>query len=151
MSFYGHKKEGEKLSVFNGLNINASGLALERLKLDTISTNIANVNTSKTENSEAYHKKSVSFSENLKKATTENQATSYGVKITGIREDPAVKEIFDPTNPNADANGYVEQSNVNTADEMVEMIQALRTYEANASALESNKSMLKKALEISKD
>ena len=151
MSFYGHKNEGEKLSVFNGLNINASGLALERLKLDTISTNIANVNTSKTENSEAYHKKSVSFSENLKKATTENQATSYGVKITGIREDPAVKEIFDPTNPNADANGYVEQSNVNTADEMVEMIQALRTYEANASALESNKSMLKKALEISKD
>ncbi|HIY57632.1 MAG TPA: flagellar basal body rod protein FlgC [Candidatus Tetragenococcus pullicola] len=139
------------MSVFNGLNINASGLALERLKLDTISTNIANVNTSKTENSEAYHKKSVSFSENLKKATTENQATSYGVKITGIREDPAVKEIFDPTNPNADANGYVEQSNVNTADEMVEMIQALRTYEANASALESNKSMLKKALEISKD
>ncbi|WP_373749755.1 flagellar basal body rod protein FlgC, partial [Jeotgalibaca porci] len=57
----------------------------------------------------------------------------------------------DPTNPNADENGYIEQSNVNVADEMVQMIEALRTYEANASSLEANKLNIKKALEISKD
>jgi flagellar basal-body rod protein FlgC len=58
---------------------------------------------------------------------------------------------YDPTNPDADANGYVEMPNVNMADEMVDMIQAMRTYEANVSSTEANKNILKKALEISKD
>ena len=76
---------------------------------------------------------------------------SFGVKVDGIRQDEAVITSYDPTNPSADENGYVEQSNVNVADEMVEMIEALRTYEANASSLEANKLIIKKALEISKD
>jgi len=146
------------MSIFNGLNINASGLSLERLKLDTISTNIANVNTTRTAEGGAYRKKSIEFSESLKEATqqinqeplTDNKI-SYGVKVTGIREDQTVRMSYDPTNPDADEEGYVEQSNVNVADEMIDMIQALRTYEANASAVEMNKSMLRKALEISKD
>lgn len=146
------------MSIFNGLNINASGLTLERLKLDTISTNIANVNTTRTAEGGAYRKKTIEFSESLKDATSVNQKSSdsannrmsYGVKITGISEDQTVRMSYDPTNPDADDEGYVEQSNVNVADEMIEMIQALRTYEANASAVEMNKSMLRKALEISK-
>lgn len=147
------------MSIFNGLNINASGLALERLKLDTISTNIANVNTTRTPEGGPYQKKSIDFAESLKNvSTTEQQRNSlatnrmsYGVRITGIAEDQTVRTSYDPTNPDADENGYVEQSNVNMADEMVDMIQALRTYEANASAVEMNKSMLRKALEISKE
>lgn len=137
------------MSVFDGLTINASGLALERLKLDTISTNIANVNTHQTEDSEAYQKKSVLFSENLK--TVQNGTTkNYGVKVTGLDTDETLKLAYDPTNPAADEDGYVEQSNVDIADEMVAMIQAVRTYEANVSASEMNKTILKKALEISK-
>jgi flagellar basal-body rod protein FlgC len=137
------------VSVFDGLTINASGLALERLKLDTISTNIANVNTHQTEDSEAYQKKSVLFSKNLK--TVQNGNTkNYGVKVTGIDTDETLKLAYDPTNPAADEDGYVEQSNVDIADEMVAMIQAVRTYEANVSASEMNKTILKKALEISK-
>ncbi|MFN6685095.1 flagellar basal body rod protein FlgC [Enterococcus gallinarum] len=137
------------MGVFDGLTINASGLALERLKLDTISTNIANVNTNQTENSEAYQKKSILFSENLK-TIQDGKTKNYGVKVTGIQTDETLKLTYDPTNPAADEDGYLEQSNVDIADEMVAMIQAVRTYEANVSTSEMNKTILKKALEISK-
>jgi flagellar basal-body rod protein FlgC len=144
------------LSIFDGLAINTSGLALERLKLDTISTNIANVNTNTTADGGPYKSKSVLFAENVKNAGKDNSSISdngqmsYGVKVTGIQQDNTVKRIYDPTSPQADQNGYVATSNVNLADQMVDMIQAMRTYEANETAAESNKEMLKKALEISK-
>lgn len=147
------------MSIFNGLAINTSGLALERLKLDIISTNIANVNTTRTAEGGPYKRKSVEFAENLKNAqATDDTGTqlkgmpqSYGVKVTGMQTDNTEKTSYDPSNPDADQNGYVRMSNVNMADEMVDMIQAMRTYEANTSAVEMNKTMLKKALEISKE
>ncbi len=138
------------MGIFNGLTINASGLALERLKLDTISANIANVNTNQTTETEAYQKKSVQFSENLKNSQNGLSSESAGVKVTGIDTDDSVKLAYDPTDEAADENGYVAQSNVDMADEMVQMIQTVRTYEANVSASEMNKTILKKALEISK-
>ncbi len=138
------------MGIFNGLTINASGLALERLKLDTISANIANVNTNQTTETEAYQKKSVQFSENLKNSQNGLSSESAGVKVTGIDTDDSVKLAYDPTNEAADENGYVAQSNVDMADEMVQIIQTVRTYEANVSASEMNKTILKKALEISK-
>ena len=139
------------MSIFNGLQINASGLSLERMKLDVASTNIANVNTTRTAKGGPYKKKTVEFSENLRQAQGTNKITSAGVKVTNIAEDNTTKLTYDPTNPDADANGYVEMPNVNMADEMVDMIQAMRTYEANVSSTEANKNILKKALEISKD
>ena len=147
------------MSIFNGLNINATGLSLERLKLDTISTNIANVNTNATIDSPAYRKKQIEFSENVKSyretlmdgRLANERPHSFGVQVDRIVEDETPKLSYDPTNPAADANGYVEMSNVNIADEMVDMIQALRTYQANAAAVEMNKGILKKALEISKN
>ena len=138
------------MGIFNGLTINASGLALERLKLDTISANIANVNTNQTTDTEAYQKKSIQFSENLKNSQNGLSSEIAGVKVTGIDTDDSVKLAYDPTNEAADENGYVAQSNVDMADEMVQMIQTVRTYEANVSASEMNKTILKKALEISK-
>ena len=139
------------MSIFNGLQINASGLSLERMKLDVASTNIANVNTTRTAEGGPYKKKTVEFSENLRQAQGTNKITSAGVKVTNIAEDNTTKLTYDPTNPDADANGYVEMPNVNMADEIVDMIQAMRTYEANVSSTEANKNILKKALEISKD
>ena len=139
------------MSIFNGLQINASGLSLERMKLDVASTNIANVNTTRTAEGGPYKKNTVEFSENLRQAQGTNKITSAGVKVTNIAEDNTTKLTYDPTNPDADANGYVEMPNVNMADEMVDMIQAMRTYEANVSSTEANKNILKKALEISKD
>jgi flagellar basal-body rod protein FlgC len=76
---------------------------------------------------------------------------SYGVKTTGILEDQEVKRVYQPEHPDSDEYGYLELPNVNLSDEMINMMNTLRTYEANASAFESSKNMMKKALEISKD
>ena len=130
------------MGMFNGLTINASGLALERLKLDTISSNIANVNTNQTQTTAAYQKR-VFFFRKFKNSREGTPAT-YGVKVTGIAADETEKLTYDPTNPAANDEGYVGQSNVDIADEMVAMLQAVRTYEANVSASEMNKTILKK-------
>lgn len=139
------------MSIFNGLQINASGLSLERLKLDVASNNISNVNTTRTAEGGPYKKETVEFSENLKQAEGANYLTHAGVKVTNIAQDDTTKLTYDPDNPDANENGYVESPNVNMADEMVDMIQAMRTYQANVSSSEANKTILKKALEISKD
>lgn len=139
------------MGIFDSFNINSSGLSLERIKLDTISTNIANVNTTRTENDGPYRRKEVVFEESLKQQTSNNVMKSYGVKTTGILEDQEVKRVYQPEHPDSDEYGYLELTNVNLSDEMINMMNTLRTYEANASAFESSKNMMKKALEISKD
>lgn len=151
------------MSLFDSFNINTSGLALERLKLDTISTNIANVNTTRTNDGEPYRKKTVMFSESLKNSqnriTKENSVNnqnrltkSYGVRVTGIEDSQAeFEQVYNPGHPDADVNGYVALPNVNLSDEMIELMKTVRTYEANTSAFDSSKNIMKRALEISKD
>lgn len=134
------------MSVFNSMRINASGLSLERLKMDVISTNIANINTTRTEDGGPYRRKEVLFEEMLLK-----EETSSGVRVTGIFEDENDMKIsHEPDHPDADENGYVLRPNVNMADEMINLIKTQRTYEANVTALNTSKNLLKKALEISK-
>lgn len=142
------------MSIFNSMQINASGLTLERFKLDTISTNIANVNTTRTEDGEGpYIKKTVEFAENFKRANSQlaNAPTlkSAGVQITGIDADEDNFRIaYEPNHPDADEDGYVAYPNVDMADEMVDMMTAIRTYDANVTAINNSKDMLKRALEI---
>lgn len=142
------------MSIFDSMQINASGLSLERLKLDTISTNIANVNTTRTEDGEGpYLKKEVIFEESLKQVemSMAGQGTekSFGVNPTEIRENTEdIVMEYDPTHPDANEEGYVQQSNVNMADEMVDMMTTLRTYDANVTAMNASKEMLSKALQI---
>lgn len=144
------------MTVFKSMQINATGLNLERLKLDTISTNIANANTTRTENGEAYRRKVVVFRERLS-AETDRQSglasvRSEGVNVVGIAEDQSDFRLeYSPEHPDADENGYVRLPNVNMVDEMIDLIRTQRTYEANVTALNTSKSILKKALEISKD
>ncbi|TJX66275.1 flagellar basal body rod protein FlgC [Soehngenia saccharolytica] len=143
------------MSIFKSMQINASGLSLERLKMDIISTNIANINTTRTENGEAYRRKVVTFSENLEKEINRTTGTakkvSSGVKVDGIEEDQSeLRLVYDPTHPDADENGYVQMPNVNMVDEMVALINTQRAYEANVTCLNANKAILKKALDISK-
>ncbi|MDY0256552.1 flagellar basal body rod protein FlgC [Gudongella oleilytica] len=144
------------MTVFKSMQINATGLNLERLKLDTISTNIANANTTRTENGEAYRRKVVVFRERLS-AETDRQSglasvRSEGVSVVGIAEDQSDFRLeYSPEHPDADENGYVRLPNVNMVDEMIDLIRTQRTYEANVTALNTSKSILKKALEISKD
>lgn len=143
------------MSIFNSMKINASGLTLERLKMDTISSNIANVNTTRTEEGGPYKRKEVLFQENLvnerNKLTGQNQRKSLGVKVTAITEDDEnFKYVYDPSHPDADLEGYVLKPNVNLVDEMIALINVQRSYEANITALNTSKNILKKALEISK-
>ncbi|MCI3028100.1 MAG: flagellar basal body rod protein FlgC [Desemzia incerta] len=141
------------MSIFDSMRINSSGLSLERLKLDTISSNIANVNTTRTEEGGPYQKKTVVFEESLMQKTSDlagsiNQK-SFGVRATGIEASDEIVIEYNPTHPDADEFGYVTKSNVNMADEMVEMMNTIRTYEANVTATNASKNMLSKALEIS--
>lgn len=142
------------MSIFNAMQINASGLTLERFKLDTISTNIANVNTTRTEDGEGpYIKQSVEFEENIQRAQSQladnATAKSAGVRITGINRDADnVRLAYEPNHPDADEEGYVAYPNVDMAEEMVDMMTAIRTYDANVTAINSNKEVLQRALEI---
>lgn len=143
------------MSVFSSMQINASGLTLERLKMDTISTNIANINTTRTEEGGPYRRKEVVFEENLKEVKNKLNGSyenkSMGVKVTGIIDDDEdLKVVYDPSHPDADEDGYVFYPNVNLVDEIINLIKAQRTYEANVTALNTSKNILKRALEISK-
>lgn len=162
------------MSVFNSMRINHSGLSLERLKMDVISTNMANVNTTRTEDGGPYLKKEVVFSESMVTAQsninrrqgdgvnkthrahldmpfTGGRRKSSGVKVVGIREsEEGLRQVYDPEHPDSDEEGYVVLPNVNMVDEMISLINVQRTYEANVTALTTSKNLLKKALEISK-
>ncbi len=147
------------MSFFLGIDAAASGLTAERLRMDVISNNIANSNTTRTDRGGSYHRKFVvfeprerqpmSFEETLMKAVGIRQVTGEGVRATAIVEDPSQGPlVYDPGHPDANAEGYVEKPNVNIVNEMVDMITAHRAYEANTTSINAAKSMAMKALEI---
>ncbi|WP_411679136.1 flagellar basal body rod protein FlgC [Clostridium thailandense] len=143
------------IKTFNNLRISASGLSAERLRMDTIASNIANVNTTKGANGQPYKRKIAVFQENLSselnKETGKYEDVPMGVKAIGIKEDNSpMRRVYDPSNPDADNQGYVTMPNVNILNEMADMIVATRAYEANVTAINSEKSMFLKALEIGK-
>lgn len=132
------------MGLFNTLRVSASGLSAERLRMDTISSNIANVQTTRGEDGEAYKRKIAVFQENLDK-----EKGLIGVKAVAIVEDETpLQEVYDPSHPDADENGYVTMPNVNILTEMADMIAASRSYEANTDTLNASKTMFMKALEI---
>ncbi len=142
------------MGFFNSLDISASGLTAQRLRLDTISNNIANANTTRTEEGGPFQRERVVFQERNTTGSFSNyldQQKPAGVKVVAIEKDTApFKALYDPTHPDADPSGYVMLPNVNIVTEMVDMISATRSYEANVTAINSAKSMMSKALEISK-
>lgn len=149
--------EGDKLMInaFNTLRISASGLSAERLRMDTIASNIANVTTTRGENGQPYIRKIAVFQENLDKVlnpkTGKVEDNLLGVKAVGIENDTSpLRKVYDPTNPDAGPDGYVTMPNVNIMNEMADMISSTRAYEANVTAMNSEKSMFMKALEIGK-
>ena len=145
------------MSAFNSLDISASGLTAQRLRMDLISQNIANANTTRTENGTPYRRKVLlfeqrgggkSFSDYLS-GQSKSAIGGGGVRVVKIAEDSSpLKKVYDPGNPDADKEGYVSMPNVDITTEMVNMISATRSYEANISAMNATKSMTMKALEI---
>lgn len=147
------------MSVFLGMNVCATGMTAQRLRMDTISQNIANVNTTKTADGGPYRRKTVVFEEISARESFNKMLNGYlkdystigGVKVSKIVEDKSpFTTVYDPTHPDADQDGYVRMPNVNTLEEMTNLISANRSYEANVTAFNANKAMLAKALEIGK-
>ena len=145
------------MGYFGALDIGASALTAQRLRMDTISQNIANVNTTRTENGTPYRRKSVIFEEKAQgasfsdylSASSKERLVGGGVRVARIVEDSTpFKKVYDPGNPDADAEGYVEMPNVDIVTEMVNMISATRAYEANVTSINTAKTMAMKALEI---
>lgn len=141
------------MSAFSSMRISASGLSTERLRMDTIASNIANVSTTRGENGQPYRRKVAVFQENLEKelnkVTNTYEAKLNGVKAVGIEEDNSpLRKVYDPSHPDADNEGYVSMPNVNVLNEMADMIAASRAYEANVTAMNTEKGMFMKALEI---
>jgi flagellar basal-body rod protein FlgC len=145
------------MGYFSSMDISASGLSAQRLRMDVISQNIANINTTRTEDGTPYRRKLVVFEEKnlnspfsnyLSKSSREKYAGT-GVRVSRIIEDSTpYRSVYDPGHPDADENGYVKMPNINVITEMVNMISASRAYEANVTAINSTKSMALKALEI---
>ncbi len=141
------------IQAFNTLRISASGLSAERLRMDTIASNIANVSTTRGENGEPYIRKIAVFQENLDReldrSTGKTEDKLLGVKAVGIEDDTSpLRRVYEPSNPDAGEDGYVTYPNVNIMNEMADMISSTRAYEANVTAMNSEKSMFMKALEI---
>jgi flagellar basal-body rod protein FlgC len=143
------------MDFFDALHTSSAGLAAQRLRMNLISGNLANANTTRTEDGGPYRRKEPVF-----EARSEN--SSFGEILSGLHPDnlPQVKVVdivedpspplmkYDPHHPDADDKGYVAMPNINLMEEMVNLISATRSYEANVSALKAAREMALKALEI---
>lgn len=145
------------MDFFSAMNVSASALSAERTRMNLISSNLANASTTRTPEGGPYKRKDAVFSA----APMENQfrraldgATGQQVRqvqIDRIVEDQNPPRIqYDPSHPDADAQGYVALPNVNVIEEMTDMLTASRAYEANVTAVQAAKNMALKTLEISK-
>lgn len=144
------------MALFQSFNISASGMTAERFRMDTIAENIANVNTTRTEDDTPYRRKIVTFAEKTVTPFTQyyenarSRLVGNGVKVVSVTEDTSTDFVmeYDPSNPDADENGYVSYSNVNVVTEMTNLIDSSRAYEANATAFEASKSIAQSGLSI---
>ncbi len=144
------------MSFFKSMNVSASGMTAERMRMDVLSRNIANANTTRTAAGTPYRRQvavvrqitSNQF-ESMLNQRTGNQSSGNGVEVVAVVEDQApFKMVYNPGHPDADQEGYVLMPNVDTVTEMINMISATRAYEANVTSLNSAKGMAMKALDI---
>lgn len=144
------------MGYFSSLDVSASGMSAQRMRMDLISQNIANANTTRTEDGTPYRRQALVLGTN-----TTNPFSNYlsgasrdalgdgKVKIQGVVEDQSdFRKVYEPDNPEADEEGYVYYPNVDIVTEMVDMISASRSYEANVTASTASKNMAMQALNI---
>ena len=159
------------MGMFTAFDISATGLSAQRYRMDIISENVANANTTRTEDGTPYRRKIVTFEtqdtdhsrhfghvldeivgdgRTAKSFKAKENAIGYGVKITKVGEDheTEMNMVYDPAHPDADENGYVTYPNVNIVTEMTNLIDASRAYEANNTALGASKSIAMKGLNL---
>ena len=154
------------MSLFSSFDISGSGLTAEKLRLDLIAGNLANVNTTRTPDGGPYQRRTAVFAEHLEEARrsmpgggppvqgrgsargAEDQVGS-GVQVASIYADPREpRQEYNPEHPDADEEGYVEYPNIEVSKEITDLITAQRSYESSATALNTAKDMYQRALEI---
>jgi flagellar basal-body rod protein FlgC len=132
-------------SLFGSLGISGSGMTAERMRMDVIAENLANADTTRTEDGTPYRRKEVV----LQSAGSSFQNVLDGVQVAGIVDDPTPpRRVYEPGHPDADAQGYVTLPNVDPVTEMTDLITASRGYEANVTAMNDAKQMFSKSLDI---
>jgi flagellar basal-body rod protein FlgC len=145
------------MSMFGGLEISATGLTAQRLRMDVTAENLANANTTKGADGQPYRRKEVvlreipqtGFGASLTSAMAGGAQRAGGVDVAQIAQDQtAGKLTYDPGNPDANAQGYVQMPNVDTVTEMVDLIDSSRAYEANVTAMQASKQMFAKTLDL---
>ena len=142
------------MDFFDALHVSSSGLSAQRLRMNLISANLANMNTTRTKAGGPYRRKDPIFAAqapqgSFREILRNRQEMLTKVAVVGIVEDSRGPiRRYEPHHPEADRNGYVSLPNINVMEEMVNMISATRSYEANVSAIKAAKAMALKALEI---
>ena len=152
-------------TVFTSFNIGGQGLSVQRMRLNSIARNIANANTTKAEDGEPYKREVTvihavgegSFGSELSQqmklsgSGTRSVGGMYARKVveaTTSHDESEPRQVYDPSHPDADENGYVKMPNINVVNEMVEMISAQRAFEANVNVIESAKNIARDSLDI---
>lgn len=142
------------MDFLTGMRVSSSGMAANRMRMNTISSNIANINTTRTPEGGPYRRKDIVFeaipdAKNFGEILTGSDKEINRVQVTDVlvdRKAPLMK--YEPDHPDANADGYVAYPNINLMEEMTNMIQATRAYEANVSSMNATKDMALSALEI---
>jgi flagellar basal-body rod protein FlgC len=155
--------KGSGMSIFDTMRVSMSGLSAQRLRMDVIASNVANVDTTRTPDGGPYLRREAIFTavapnppaqaatgvQRVAATTGGAESAGEGVAVTGIRSDQdAVKRVYDPNNPDAGADGYVLHPDIDVITEMTDMLAASRAYEANVTVLNAVKSMATRALSI---
>ncbi len=142
-------------NILDILKVSTSGMKAQRIRMEVIATNLANVHTTRTEEGGPYTKKDVVFS-SADVSEGDSFDSVLSKKIEGVKVDNIInstkhfERVYDPGHPDADKEGYVTNPNVNLMEEMSDMISATRSYEANINVINTAKEMFMKTLEIGK-
>ena len=138
------------MSLIPGIDASSSALTAERTRLDVIAGNLANANNTSDATGGVYHRKMVVFESKMQDALAAGaEGSPTEVSIARVMDDPSpLPRIYQPGNPKADAQGMVTMPNVNPLDEMVDMMTASRSYQANLQVIQTGRSMFEQSLKI---
>lgn len=137
------------IEILPGIQSSAAALDAERTRLDVISENIANADTTRGPDGKPYQRQEVVFESALQQAVNGQQVPT--LKVTGITKDPTpFQEVYEPGNPDADSHGMVAMPNVNVQEEMADMISASRSFDANLAVVKNAREMAEQVLSIGK-
>ncbi|HDX9579543.1 flagellar basal body rod protein FlgC [Bacillus cytotoxicus] len=134
--------------MFQAINASGSGLTAAKKWMEVTSDNIVNANTTVGADGGPYHRRSVVLAQNNSFSSMLQQQPNTGVKVESIETDPNENMVYDPSHPQANAEGYVRYPNIDMTAEMTNVMVAQKMYEANTSVFNANKKMLDKDLEI---